>query len=204
MRKTSPALPSEKECRKCNQVRPMLSLHTVVLTYVCSPCGRKATVMSCNAARDHCSCHLLLDKVMNVRQVKDLSQFTVNKSKRDGLQSYCYKCHKMNDGEYNRGRLAPAESAVPPSKRCAACGEVSCHRPCVVCHCRHCAQPVMYRMFKLFVPRAWNFHHSSSNRRSICMQVKPSQKFSANHRTPDGLQYECKLCRKLDRKTEAS
>ena len=154
MRKTSPALPSEKECRKCNEVRPMLSLHPVVLTYVCFPSGRQATEVNCDAPRGHCSRCLLLDKVMNVLQVKDLSQFRSKRGRRDGLHCYCHECNRVVNDAYYRGRLAPPESALHPLKRCATCGEVSCHRPCVVCHCRHCAQPVMYRMFKLFVPCA--------------------------------------------------
>ena len=118
----------------------MPGLYTVVLTYVCSPRGRKATVMSCNAPRGHCSCCLLLDKVMNALQVKDVSQFKVNKARRDGLHCYCYECDKAVKAEFKqaefRGRLAPAESAVPTSKRCGACNEVSCH--CLRCHCTHC------------------------------------------------------------------
>ena len=94
--------------------------------------------MNCNAARGHCSCHLLRDRIMNVLQVKDVLQFKVNKGQRNGLQSYCHECQKMNSDGYNRWRLAPPESAMPPLKRCADCGEVSNHRPCVMCHCMHC------------------------------------------------------------------
>ena len=114
----------------------MPSLHTVVLGYVCSPSGRKATEINSNAPRGHCSCYLLLDNIVNVLQVKDVSQFMANKSKLDGLQSYCHECLKMVKDEFSRGRLAPPESAVPPSKRCAICGEVSNHR--LGCHCMHC------------------------------------------------------------------
>ena len=138
MRNRPPDLPDEKKCRKCNQVRPMPSLRTVVLTYVCSPSGRNANKMSCDAPRGHCSRYLLLDNIMNVLQVKDVSHFKAHKGQRDGLHSYCHGCYKAINDAYDRGRLAPPESAVHPLKRCGACGEVSCHRLCVVCHCRHC------------------------------------------------------------------
>ena len=136
MRKISPTPPSKKQCRKCDEVRPSPSLYTVVLTYVCPPSGRKATEMNSNAPRGHCSCYLLLDRITDVLQVKDVSQFMVNKSKLDGLHSYCHECLKMVKDEFNRGRIAPPESAMPPSKRCATCGEVSCHR--LRCHYIHC------------------------------------------------------------------
>ena len=132
MRKTSSALPSEKKCRKCNEVRPMPSLYTVIFRYVCSPFGQKGSKMNCNAPRGHCSCCLLLDNIMNVPKVKDVSQFKVNKGIRDGLESYCHECHKAVNDAYDRGRLAPAESAVHPLKRCANCGEVSHRLSCMM------------------------------------------------------------------------
>jgi len=58
------------------------------------------------------------------KQEKPVSEFNKDRRAKDGLQSYCRKCHRAHQREYWEKNAArqPDEVVIPSEKRCPGCG----------------------------------------------------------------------------------
>lgn len=154
---------------------------------------------------------LLLKKCSRCHEVKDITEFNADRSKKDGFNTRCkecdYECHKIRREKFQKR----TDKQLPhiTSKRCSKCGEtksVAEFYPvltnkdgygdwCKVC-CRE-QKRSYYR--KLAMRRKSQILCTTTKRCPTCAKVKPVSEFYKSVGKPNGHAAICRDCSKRSR-----